>query len=292
MKKCVMFLMTKKGFDVLKNFVTEFDISNLDCVISYQDKNVEKDYYADIKKLCTEKKIKFCDKDDSYNLKNKNIFVIGWRWMIYGEDKFFVFHDSILPKYRGFSPVVSQLINKEKKLGVTCLYASDEYDKGEIVEQKSIAIKYPVTISEAIDITSGLYWNIFKSVYSKLLSETKIATSKQNESEATYSLWRDELDYKIDWTMDSSYIKRFIDAVGYPYKGASASVDGKFIRVLNAEEYPDCKIENRDCGKIIFLKEGSPVVVCGNGLLKITKAVYEDTKQSILPLKKFRIRFS
>lgn len=287
-----MFLMTKKGFGVLKNFTDEFDLSNVNCVISYRDINVEKDYYDDIKNLCKERKINFCDKDDSYNLKDKNIFVIGWRWMIYGEDKFFVFHDSLLPKYRGFSPVVAQLINKEEKLGVTCLYASGEFDKGEVVEQKSISIEYPITISEAIDKTSSLYWSIFKNVYSKLLDGTEIATSKQNEDEATYSLWRDELDYKIDWTKDSSYIRRFIDSVGYPYKGALTSIEGKIIRVLDAEEYPDCRIENRNYGKIIFLKEGSPVVVCGNGLLKITKAVYEDTKQSILPLKNFRIRFS
>ena len=52
----------------------------------------------------------------------------------------------------------------------------------------------------------------------------------------------------------------------------------------------DVKIENRDVGKIIFIKDGYPVIVCGKGLLKITEAVYLNDAKSIFPLKKFRIR--
>ena len=53
---------------------------------------------------------------------------------------------------------------------------------------------------------------------------------------------------------------------------------------------PDLKIKNRVPGKIIFMSDGIPTVVCGTGLLTITSAV-DVSGQSIFPLKKFRSRF-
>ncbi|GJM73208.1 hypothetical protein HMSSN036_54240 [Paenibacillus macerans] len=58
-------------------------------------------------------------------------------------------------------------------------------------------------------------------IASDILQGKKIIGFPQNEKEASYSLWRDEEDYLIDWSMDSEYVHRFIDATGFPYKGAA-----------------------------------------------------------------------
>ena len=46
-------------------------------------------------------------------------------------------------------------------------------------------------------------------------------------------------------------------------------------------------------GKVIFVEQGCPIVICGSGLLKITDASFVETNLSsqFLPLKKFRTRF-
>ena len=63
------------------------------------------------------------------------------------------------------------------------------------------------------------------------------------------------------------------------------------IRVFKALSVNDVKIENRTPGKVIFMEDGFPVVVCGFGLLKILEAQKENG-HSIFPLRSFRTRFS
>lgn len=71
---------------------------------------------------------------------------------------------------------------------------------------------------------------------------------------------------------------------------AKTYLNKKMIIIDEVEERPDLLIENRDIGKVIYLEEQSPVIVCGKGLLKIIKARYLEG-DSILPLQIFRSRF-
>ena len=40
-----------------------------------------------------------------------------------------------------------------------------------------------------------------------------------------------------------------------------------------------------------FIKEQEPIVVCGQGLLKIVRATFKEENKNVLPLKSFRSRF-
>jgi len=129
-------------------------------------------------------------------------------------------------------------------------------------------------------------------IWRRIHAGVKLTGTPQNEAEATYSLWRDEEDYRIDWSTDPDRIKRFIDSVGNPYKGASAYMGEHRVRVLDALVEPDIQIEARQPGKVVFMREGCPVVVCGRGLLRITDLRDDTSERSLLPLKKLRTRFN
>ncbi len=283
--------MNKKGYFAFEKFIDEFGTDSVLYVVSHPDKSVDNDYYEDIKTLCNERGVKFSGKDDEYSLENAHTFVIGWRWMIRSNEKFYVLHDSILPEYRGFSPLVSCLLNGERSLGVTCILSEMEYDRGAIISRLKTRINYPIKISEAIDTLCPMYSSLVNSVYRALAAGKKLKGRKQDESKATYSVWRDEEDYHIDWNKSSRYIQRFVDAVGYPYRGAFSEIDGRVLRINDVEIRPDCKIENRSPGKVIFIDGGMPVVICGKGLVKITNAYYEDSNEALTQFKKFRVRF-
>ncbi len=45
-------------------------------------------------------------------------------------------------------------------------------------------------------------------------------------------------------------------------------------------------------GKVIFSHQGKPVVVCGKGLLRILRLIDDSSGEDVLPLPKFRVRFS
>jgi methionyl-tRNA formyltransferase len=66
---------------------------------------------------------------------------------------------------------------------------------------------------------------------------------------------------------------------------------GGLIRIHRAESVPDVKIVNRDIGKVLFVKNEQPVVICGAGLLCITDAV-DSQGQNALPFKQFRSRLN
>ena len=68
-------------------------------------------------------------------------------------------------------------------------------------------------------------------------------------------------------------------------------VDGKPARISDVQVLDDVRIENRTVGKVIFMKNDMPVVVCGKGLLLIKEMSWDNEGANALPLKKFRARF-
>jgi methionyl-tRNA formyltransferase len=288
-----LFLRSFKGFSVLEAII-EADFSGLiKTVVIGTDKHVNNDYSSEMSSLCKINNINCCyHKNFDYQTIGEFSIAVSWDKLIKNDNtKLIVLHESLLPKYRGFAPLVSQLLNREPELGVTAFFAVDDYDKGDIIFQQAIPISFPLKISEAIKIVSKYYINISLHILKIIKEHGVFDTRQQNEDLATYSLWRDNEDYLIDWSAENSYLQRFIDAVGDPFLGAQTFMNNERITIHDAELAGELYIENRDYGKVIFFHDKFPVIVCGKGLLKITKAIYTITGESIFPMKQFRVRF-
>lgn len=273
MNKIAFYIMNSKGFYVLQNFINKFGSDSIEYVVSSEDKNIQKDFFNETKELSKKEKINFFNRfEDIVNIEkqfNGFKFAIGWRWIIKDERNLIVFHDSLLPKYRGFAPLVNCLVNNENRGGVTALFASSEYDKGDIIAQKSFEINYPIKIDEAINQIEPLYFELVDQIFTTIQNNKELNATTQDESKATYSLWLDSEDYFIDWSWSADRIKRFVDAVGYPYDNAKAYLNGEVVKFLDVEIVEDVFVENRErhIGKVIFIKDGVPVVVCSDGLI-------------------------
>ncbi len=290
--RITLFLMSYKGLKVLETFGAEFS-DTVDFVVTARDASIQDDYCEEIRQTCKRLDIKCFDRQGDFRVTSGYALAVSWRWLInLSATKLIVFHDSLLPKYRGFNPLVSYLINEEKEIGVTALFAADEYDVGDIIVQSSSEISYPLRIADAIESVSDNYVALARKIGKEISLGRELNAKMQNEAEASYSLWRDEEDYRIDWSQPARKIRRFIDAVGFPYQGASSLIEEKKVRIFDAEELADVTIKNRTTGKVIFLQNGFPVVVCGEGLLKILSLVDDETRQSVLPLRRFRTRFN
>ena len=176
---------------------------------------------------------------------------------------------------------------------MSAIFGACEFDTGDIIAQSTSTISYPITIAQAICQVNRNYLECAEVVLRTLRDGGALESSPQDESTASYSVWRDELDYTIDWSKPAAEIRRLIDAVGYPYKGAATSFDGKLIRIISVDESPDVIVENRHVGKVLFVQDGKPVVICGQGMLLIKEAVIDEGGRLVplFPLSKFRIRF-
>ena len=193
----------------------------------------------------------------------------GWRWML-DVPNLVVLHDSLLPRYRGFAPLITALVNGEPFVGVTAFLAEDEPDTGPIVAQRSIPVVYPARMRDVIDRIVPLYGDLAREVLDQI---PNLRYAGQDHSRATWSLWRDETDYRIDWSIDDRRILRLIDAASDPFPGAWTTCDGLELRIHRAQIVADRRIEDRVPGKISHFLDGFPVIVCGVGLIQIAAAL-------------------
>ena len=287
-----LYLMSEKGYAVLTHLVKGFDCTIIKHVVGARDNNVENDFYEDIKAVCAQANIPFIDRTQRALISPTAMaLAISWRWLIAETNGLVVMHDSLLPRYRGFAPLVNCLINGEPEIGVTALYANAEFDRGDVIAQASQSVNYPITIAQAIALSVRCYVELIDHIWPAWVEGRALPAQPQNEQQASYSPWRDEQDYCMDWHRDSHYLRRFVDALGWPYKGASALLNGQLVRILAVEAEADVRIENRTPGKVLFIQQQQPVVVCGTGLLRLV-TVQDEAGNSVLPLKQFRSRFS
>jgi len=273
-------------------------------VSSYSDPNVNENYDERIAELCRFYNINFMPwtklkntiKEEIASRDINGIVAIGWQYLVsravFGNlpHRLIVFHDSLLPRYRGFAPVVTGMIKGETEFGVSVLYAADNIDDGDIIHQARVDIGSEVYINEAIDQIGQLYRAAAAELCASLRGGA-IAAYPQDHSKATYSIWRNAEDCAIDWSKPAIEIYNLIRAVSHPYPGAFSILGGKLVRIWRCRTVEDdIQFEIRDPGKVWRVESGKPVVVCGCGLLQITDMT-DDDGQSLLPLTRLRVRF-
>jgi methionyl-tRNA formyltransferase len=120
-RKVAFYAMTSKGLFVLRHFVDKFGADAIGYIVSARDSSIHYDAFDEIQTLAKQSGIRFYQRthlDVGVEQQFDGLkFAIGWRWIIHSVTNLIVFHDSLLPKYRGFSPLVNSLINKENRGG-------------------------------------------------------------------------------------------------------------------------------------------------------------------------------
>lgn len=294
MNNACFFLLGRKGYRVLSSLFDEHK-EIIDSVVIGEDAGVDDDFSKETQAFCAANGIKCMSRQQSDEYLQKfdgYVIAIGWRWLLPERRKIIVIHDSLLPEYRGFAPLVNQLINGEDIIGATAIFASSEYDKGPILLQESISISYPIKIFDAIEVIGDTYCVLVRKLLRMISNDEPMNAIEQDESKATYSLWRDDNDYWVNWCRSADEIVRFIDAVGPPYSGARCRFGNEMAIIQSAAAVTDVVIVDRASaiGKVLKVEAGHPVVVCAKGLIKINSLTSIDGKH-LLPLKKFRTRF-
>lgn len=282
-----LYLLNKKGFKVLQTIIHKYP-KIIDTVIGAKDAGNFEDFYDEISSLCHKNNIIFKDRKDDFINKSNYSLAIGWRWLINDIKKLIVIHDSWLPYYRGFSPLVNMLINGEQYVAASAIFANDKMDAGDLLLQKRKTITYPIKINEAIDQVSELYSEIADDLAKQIVDGKILKGEKQDHLNATYSVWRDEMDYFIDWNKTSEEIIRFVNAVGYPFNGAMARTNEDELIYIRECASVDINVENNAPGKLLMYDDGCPVILCGKNAVKLL--VIENIQGEPFIFKKFRSR--
>ena len=302
--RILFFLGTEKGYAVLKYLLKNGYKQNIGSVVTFKESNVEKSWHDDIMKACTDNQISCymwpSIRKDLISFIKEGKFcaaiTISWIYLLpleinlHFKYPLIVFHDSLLPKYRGFAPTPTAVINGENTIGLTALFASDDVDNGDIIEQMEYRIDDAMYIKEIINGLSNLYGLVVCNIVQKIANGEKIESRKQDESLATYSIWRNLEDCRLDWSQSSKKIYDFIRAVGCPYPGAFSNYNGKKIIIEKSEIIDDKHFEIRDYGKIWSIKNNCPEVICGEGMIRIINASYEDGSRVVFNRLRCRLK--
>src|SRR3989339_1867797 len=171
-------------------------------------------------------------------------------------------HPSLLPKYRGASPIQSAIINGETKTGVSIMLMDEKMDHGDILAQQEIAIApddtFPILHNKLLEIAKPLIVNTAQKWV-----EQKIKPIEQNHNEATFCKMFTRENGRIDWKKSAREIYNLYRGL-QPWPGIFTTADGKRIKLLKIV----LAKKSAGAGEIIF-KNQKLFVGCGEGAIEI-----------------------
>jgi methionyl-tRNA formyltransferase len=138
-------------------------------------------------------------------------------------------HYSLLPKYRGASPIQSCLLNGDKKTGITFIKMSNDLDEGDCIQKYEIEV-HPdhnkITLEDALcNLAKENIYNVLSDITQK-----NFTLLKQNNNESSYCKKINKKDSMINFTMSSSEIYNKFRAF-YEWPGISFEHKGTTIKI-------------------------------------------------------------
>lgn len=166
-------------------------------------------------------------------------------------------HDSLLPAYAGFSPLIWALINGEKEVGVTAHMMNEELDAGDIVLQRAIPVGPHDTATDLFHRTVDLIGPLVVEALA-LIASGRTDWTPQDRSQASFFHKRSVEDGNIDWTWPAEDIARLVRALSAPYPSAFTHYRGERVEVLKASV---SKSRYGGTPGRVFIREGNGVVI-------------------------------
>ena len=189
-------------------------------------------------------------------------------------------HGSLLPRYRGRSPVNWVLVNGETETGVTLHYMVESADAGDIVAQERVLIDIEDTALSLFRKLTSAALGLFKKTY-PLIKEGRASRVPQDHRSATKFSGRGPEDGRIDWGLPAISTYNLIRAVTHPYPGAFTLWRGKKLYLWEVVWDTRLPLGKRGVvGKVETVEHGKGVVVStGDGCLRVTRMQYEGCEE-------------
>ncbi|MCD6096785.1 methionyl-tRNA formyltransferase [bacterium] len=185
-------------------------------------------------------------------------------------------HPSLLPKYRGASPVQFTILNNDKITGISIILMDEKMDHGPIVAQEKIKIN-PKSIT-APELSSKLAYLSAKTLLKTipLWLNKKITPIPQKDSQATYTKIIQKKHGEINWNNSAEFIERMTRAFT-PWPSAYTKWDNKIIKILKAKVVKN-QIKKTTPGRV-FLNENKEFCIgTGQGILIVEKIQIQGKK--------------
>ena len=179
-------------------------------------------------------------------------------------------HSSLLPKYRGASPIHSAILNGEKETGVSIMYIEEGLDSGDVILMESCEITETDTLGTLHDKLKVIGAELLGKAIT-LIEKEEVTSTPQDHTKATFVKPITKEEEKIDWSRPAEEVYNKVRGLN-PFPGAYTTFKGTVVKIYETEK--DYEEYEGDFGEIVALKKKhGPVVKLrdGNLILKNVK---------------------
>jgi methionyl-tRNA formyltransferase len=200
-------------------------------------------------------------------LKPDLCFVVGWYWLISNAALdavpfgFIGIHSSLLPKFRGGSPLIWQIIRGEKEYGFSFFSFTPGIDEGGIWAQGRVSIDRHDYISSVLEKLENKVIEVLQHNYLEILNGS-IKPVEQNHELATYCAQRFPRDGNIDWRKPAQEVFNFIRAQSDPYPGAFSFFEAQEMKIWKARLFE--KPYFGTPGQVARITSDEVFIICGD----------------------------
>jgi len=178
-------------------------------------------------------------------------------------------HASILPQYRGASPIQQTLLNGDSKTGVTAMLMDVGLDTGDIIKIKEIDVSESEMVESLFnrltDVASDLTIDVLQNFNS-------YAPLKQNDSLATHCAKISKKDGEVEFKDAVILYNKYRAFTPWPAVYLSSGLKLKHIELVD-------KTSKNEIGKILHVDKDSIVIGCEEGSIRIFKVQPQSKKE-------------
>ena len=143
-------------------------------------------------------------------------------------------HGSLLPKYRGASPIQSAIIQGESVTGVTTMLTDIGMDTGDMLLQRETAIGPDETYEQLSDRLAILGAELLTETLDRLKAGT-LTRTPQNPADATICHMLTKEDGRIDFTRPAQAVHNLVRGTN-PWPSAFAMLDGEPLKIWETKQ--------------------------------------------------------
>lgn len=176
-------------------------------------------------------------------------------------------HASLLPRWRGASPIQHAIMAGDSKTGITLMQMDEGLDTGPIYLQESLNIHANETAASLHDRLSELGANLLAQRLDDIV-QGRIEAAAQDSALATYAPLIKKSAGLLDWQRSSTELDRHIRAMT-PWPGAFSSWQGESLKILVAQP----TVEQMPSGQPgqLFVDQDAVLVHTGDGSLRLDR---------------------
>jgi len=185
-------------------------------------------------------------------------------------------HPSLLPKYRGCTPVNAAILNRDKQTAVTIQTLSQKMDEGDILAQEIVDLDGTETAESLLNNSADIGAELLCIVMSQASEFGALPDGQKQSGEPSYTGIIKKEDGKINWADSAQNIEAKMRAY-YPEPGCWCVEKDMTLRILSAKyiSSQDDKAkayEQEPAGKVLaFVKPEGIYIKTGDGILCVTQ---------------------